>query len=141
MILPDVNVLIYAFRSDDNHHALCKPWLDDIANGDAPFGVSPLALSAVVRVVTNPRAFREPSTTGEALAFCNALLARPQCTRISPGERHWQIFSRLVREAGARGNTVTDAWYAALALEHGCTFITLDRDYARFPGLDWRAPG
>lgn len=140
MILPDVNVQIYAFRSDSSRHRLCKSWLDNVANGDAPFGVSALALAAVVRIVTNPRSFREPNTAQEAFAFSDALLARPRCVQVNPDERHWGIFARLVRDAGVRGPAVTDAWYAALAIEHGCTFITFDRDFARFPGLDCRAP-
>lgn len=140
MILPDVNVLVGAFRHDSAHHPLCRPWLDNVVLGEAPFGLSPLALSAVVRIATNPRAFKTASTLTDALGFCDDLLEQPHCVRIRPDDRHWTIFSRLVREAGARGNMVTDAWYAALAIEHGCTFITLDRDFGRFRGLDWRAP-
>ena len=140
MILPDVNVLIGAFRRDNAHHAICRPWLDGVVRSEAQFGVSPLVLSAVVRITTNPRAFGVPSTTNDALGFGDDLLEQPHCVRINPGERHWQIFARLVREAGVRGATVTDAWYAALAIEHGCTWITFDRDFARFSGLDWRAP-
>ena len=139
--LPDVNVLVYAFRVDSIHHERCKSWLERLGGGDAPFGISPRALSAVVRIVTNGRVHREPSEMGETLAFCEKLLDRPNCTRMEPGERHWPIFARLLRETETRGPDVSDAWYAALAIEHGCTFITFDREYARFPGLDWREPG
>ncbi|HTT82830.1 MAG TPA: type II toxin-antitoxin system VapC family toxin [Rhizomicrobium sp.] len=141
MILPDVNVLIHAFRKDSGGHAVCKPWLDALVEADTQFGVSPLALAAVVRITTNPRVFREPSPTAETLAFCNNLLTQPHCERVVPGERHWDIFERILRETATRGPRVTDAWFVALAIEHGCTWITLDRDYARFPGLDWREPG
>jgi toxin-antitoxin system PIN domain toxin len=140
MILPDVNVLIYAFRVDAALHDVCKSWLEDIVNGEAQFGISPLALSAVVRITTNPRAFPEPSTVEEAFSYCNALLGRPNCTVVQPGERHWSIFERLCAATNTRGRRTTDAWFAALAIEHGCTWITHDCDYARFPGLDWRAP-
>ena len=64
----------------------------------------------------------------------------PNRVEVVPGERHWAIFSRLCREAGARGNLIPDAWFAALAIESGCEWITTDRDYARFPGLRWRHP-
>lgn len=141
MILPDVNILIHAFRRDSTRHPECKPWLDHVVAGDAQFGLSPLALAALVRISTNPRVFREPSPGGEAFAFCNALLSQPNCERIVPGERHWSIFERLARETATRGPRITDAWFAALAIEQGCTWITYDRDYARFPGLDWREPG
>lgn len=140
MILPDVNVLIYAFRPDDPHHAVCKAWLDRIVLADARFGISPLALSAVVRVTTNSRTFAVPSTPAQAFAYCDNLLSQPHCETVEPGERHWMIFRELCVATGTRGPRVSDAWFAALAIEHGCTFITFDRDYARFPGLEWRTP-
>jgi len=140
MILPDVNVLIYAFRSDSPHHSACKPWLDTVVGGDARFGISPLALGAVIRITTQPRAFSQPSPLAEAFAYCNNLLRQPHCEVVEPGERHWSIFERLSREARITGARITDAWFAALAIEHGCTWITYDRDYARFPELDWRQP-
>jgi toxin-antitoxin system PIN domain toxin len=140
LILPDVNVLIHAFRRDAGQHASCKPWLDALVDGDARFGMSPLVLSAVVRITTNARVFREPSHVREAFTFCRSLLSQPHCERVTPGERHWNIFERLAREAAIRGPRITDAWFAALAIEHGCTWITYDRDYARFAGLDWREP-
>jgi toxin-antitoxin system PIN domain toxin len=140
MILPDVNVLIYAFRTDVREHQLCRRWLDGIVLGEARFGLSPLALGALVRVTTNRRAYSEPSTLDEAFGFCDDLLAQPHCQIVEPGERHWDIFKRLCIETDTRGPTVTDAWYAALAIEWGCEWITLDRDYARFPGLRWRLP-
>lgn len=140
MILPDVNVLIYAFRADSPKHAVCKPWLDEAVAADGHFGVSPLALSAVVRIVTNPRAFRDPSTLEEAFAFCEDLLGQPNCETVVPGDRHWSIFRKLCIESGTQGARTSDAWFAALAIEHACTWITFDRDYARFPGLKWQEP-
>ena len=141
MILPDVNVLIYAFRPDSPHHAACKPWLDEVVAGESRFGVSLLALSAVVRITTQPRIYREPSSISEVLTYCEALVGKSNCEIIEPGERHWAIFTRLLTETNVRGSRVTDAWFAALAIEHGCTWVTYDRDFARFPGLDWRQPG
>ena len=140
MMLPDVDVLIYAFRKDVPQHALCNPWLTAVVAGEGRLGLSPLALSALVRITTNPRAFREPSTLVEAFTFCDYLLGQPNCQIVEPGERHWEIFERLCRETDTRGPRVTDAWFAALAIESGCEWITLDRDYRRFPGLKWRVP-
>lgn len=140
MILPDVNVLVYAFRADDPHHPRSKRWLDDVVQGDARFGISPLALSAVVRITTNHRAFPAPASPTAAFAFCDNLLGQPHCEIVEPGERHWRIFRDLCVRTETRGPRVSDAWFAALAIEHGCTFVTFDRDYARFPGLDWREP-
>ena len=140
MILPDVNVLIYAFRKDVPQHAVCRPWLEAVVTGDTRFGLSPSVLSAVVRITTNPRAYKMPSAIEEAFRFCDNLIGQPHCQIVEPGERHWDIFERLCIETDTRGARVTDAWFAALAIEAGCEWITLDRDYARFPGLKWRVP-
>jgi len=140
MILPDANVLIYGFRQDSDHHAVCRPWLDAVIAGDARFGLSPLALSAVVRITTNANFTAEPSTLDEAFRFCDALLGQPHCQTVEPGERHWSLFRRLCRDTDTRGRRVTDAWFAALAIEWGCDWITLDRDFTRFPGLRWAVP-
>jgi len=140
MILPDVNVLIYAFRKEVPQHAACRSWLDNVVLGEARFGLSRLALGAVVRVTTNRRVYANPSSFDDAFGFCEDLLGQPHCQIVEPGERHWDIFKRLCIETDTRGPRVTDAWYAALAIEWGCEWVTLDRDYARFPGLRWRTP-
>ena len=140
MILADVNVLVYAFRQDVPQNPLCRGWLDRIILGDARFGVSPLALCAVVRITTNSRIYRTPSRVEEACGFCDDILRQPNCQIVVPGERHWDIFKRLCVETNTRGPRVTDAWYAALAIESGCEWITTDHDYARFPGLKWSPP-
>ncbi|MFZ3354433.1 MAG: type II toxin-antitoxin system VapC family toxin [Xanthobacteraceae bacterium] len=140
MILPDVNVLIYAFRPEVPEHPRCRQWLQDVVDGDARFGISPLALAAVVRVTTHRRAYPTPSSLDDAFRFSDYLLGQPHCQIVEPGERHWDIFRRLCIETQTRGPIVTDAWYAALAIESGCEWITLDRDFARFPGLRWRLP-
>lgn len=140
MILPDVNVLIYAFRPDSPHHHSCRPWFDRVTREDSAFGVSRLALSALVRITTNRKSYPDPETSAEAFAFCNWILDRPNAIAVEPGDRHWPIFERLCRETETTGPRVTDAWFAALAIEHGCEWVTLDRDYARFPGLRWKTP-
>jgi hypothetical protein len=140
VILPDVNVLIYAFRKDTAQHAVCKAWLDAVVAGDAQFGLSPLTLSALARITTNARIFKEPSPLGEVFVYCDNLLGQPHCESVTPGERHWAIFRELCVSTGTRGPRIADAWFAALAIEHGCTWITFDRDYARFPGLNTQQP-
>ncbi len=140
MTLADVNVLLTAFRADSLDHAVSKAWLDRVVLGEAHFGVSPQVLSAVARIVTNRRAFNPPSPLEEVFAYCDNLLNQPHCEIVTPGARHWAIFKRLCVEGGAAGPLTADAWYAALAIERGCVWITYDRDFARFPGLEWRAP-
>lgn len=140
MILPDVNILIYAFRSDAHQHQLCRTWLTRVVRDGRPFGMSPLALSALVRITTGFGALNHPSPPEEAFSFCNVLLGQPHCQVVEPREGHWRIFQGLVMDNQIRGKRVTDAWYAALAIEWGCEWITLDRDFARFPGLKWSTP-
>jgi hypothetical protein len=94
----------------------------------------------MVRVVTNPRAFANPDRLDEALIFANYLLDQPRCRVVQPGGRHWGIFNTLCHKTQATGNLVQDTWFAALAIESGCEWVTLDRDYARFEGLRWRTP-
>jgi uncharacterized protein len=141
MMLPDVNVLIYAFRRGVPQHAVCRKWLDEVVLGAERFAISPLALAAVIRITTNTRTYATPSSLESAFGYCEDLLGQPHCQAVEPGERHWDIFRRLCVETETRGPRVTDAWYAALAIEWGCEWVTLDRDYARFPGLRWRVPG
>ena len=97
-------------------------------------------LSGFVRVVTHPRIFKIPTPLDVALTFVEQIRGRPNAVLIAAGERHWDIFVRLCREAGARGNLVADAYLAAMAIESGCEWITTDRDYSRFDGLRWRHP-
>lgn len=140
MILPDVNVLLYAFRSDAIDHAIYRKWLDSIVNSDMAYGMSPQVLASVIRVATHPRIFSHPSQVAEAIAFTTLLMEQPHCQIIQPGPRHWSIFRNLCQSTNSTGNLVPDAWFAALAIESGCEWITIDRDYARFEGLRWRNP-
>jgi toxin-antitoxin system PIN domain toxin len=138
--LPDVNVLLYAFRSDSEDHAAYRSWLEGVLNGEAAYGMSPQVLASVIRIATHPRIYARPSRLADAMAFTAVLLEQPHCQIVQPGPRHWGIFARLCQSAKAYGNLVQDAWLAALAIESGCEWITNDRDYARFEGLRWRAP-
>jgi uncharacterized protein len=140
LILPDVNVLIYAYRPDSVDHVRYKTWLEAAVNGPSAYGIAPQVLSSVVRICTHPRIFAQPDRVADVLHFGRTLLEQPNATIIVPGERHWSIFESLCSQAKATGNLVQDAWFAALALESGCEWITTDRDYARFPGLTWHSP-
>jgi toxin-antitoxin system PIN domain toxin len=140
VILPDVNVLLYAFRDDSVGHGRYRDWLDGVVNGDEAYGMSPQVLCSVVRVATHPRIFVSPSRPEDALVFARVLLEQPNCTVVLPGVRHFSIFEDLCRKAAASGNLVQDAWLAALAVESGCEWITTDGDFARFPILRGRRP-
>ena len=137
MILPDVNILVRAFRQDAPGHGESRQWLEATVRSQSAFGISDLVLSGFLRVVTHPRVFDPPTPLDRALDFVGALRAQPNAVVLSPGNRHWKIFERLCREADARGNLIPDAYLAALAIESGSEWITSDRDFARFPGLRW----
>ena len=111
-----------------------------MVESESTYGMSDLVLSGFLRVVTNPSVFDTPMPTERALAAADALRSRPNCVSISPSDRHSEIFRRLCREAGVKGNLVPDAYLAALAIESGSEWITADRDYSRFSGLRWRHP-
>ena len=140
MILCDVNVLVYAFRADASGHAKYREWLENVVNSDQAFGVSEAVLAGFLRIVTHPKIFNPPAPIEEALAFAQALKSQPHCVLITPGPNQWDIFTRLCKAVGAKGNYVADAYLAALAIQSGCEWITTDRDYSRFPGLKWRHP-
>jgi hypothetical protein len=140
MVLPDVNVLVYAHREDTANHSACREWLEGAINGDEAYAMSELVLSGFVRVVTHPKVFGRPSRGTDAFAFAEQLRQQSNCVRVEPGPRHWDVFRRLCTESGAKGNLVPDAYFAALAIESGCEWISTDRDFSRFKGLRWRHP-
>ncbi len=140
MLLPDVNVLVYAHRRDAPDHADYLAWLERLISGDEAYGLADLVLSGFVRVVTHARVLSPASLLDDALAFAVTLRERPNCVPVTAGPRHWDLFLSLCRRAGAKGNLVPDAYLAALAIESGSEWITTDRGFARYPGLRWRHP-
>ncbi|MFP5308673.1 MAG: type II toxin-antitoxin system VapC family toxin [Actinomycetes bacterium] len=140
MNLPDVNVLVGALRPDAPAHERCRAWLEATVRDPRPFAVTSSVLSGVVRVLTHPRVFQPPSHTSAVLAELDRLRSQPTAVPVEPGPRHWELLRSLCEGAEARGNLVPDAALAAVAIEHGCTLVTLDRDFARFEGLAWGPP-
>jgi hypothetical protein len=140
MVLPDVNVLVYAHRRDAAEHGAYARWLSEVAEGAEPFGLSELVASAFLRIVTSARAFVDPTPPATAMEFLDELVARPGCRLVRPGPLHFGIFRDLCRATAATGTLVADLFHAALAIEHGCEWITNDGDFARVPGLRWRHP-
>ena len=141
MLLPDVNVLIYAHVEDSiPDHADYARWLTRLATGPEPFALSVLVLAGFIRVATNPRIFDPPSTLQQSSAFVSSLVERPTARMVGPGPDHMNILERLCRESGATGKLVADAQHAAVAIEHGCTMVSTDSDFSRFPSLRWQHP-
>ncbi len=138
MVLCDVNVMLYACTPLSSHHQLCHGAVRRLSSAGEPFALSELVLAAVVRLATNPRLFQPPASTKSAFAFADAWRDHRHAVVVSPGARHWRIFKDLVLDAGLRGGDTTDAYLAALAIEHACEWWTTDSDFSRFAGLRWR---
>lgn len=140
MRLPDVNILVHALRPDAEEHERCREWLERAVNDFRPVALTGAVLSGTVRVLTHRRIFDPPSDRDRVVSELDRLLDRPRIVRVEPGPAHWRLFTGLAARADATGNLVPDAWLAAIAIEHGCTLVTLDGDHARFEGLDRAAP-
>jgi len=138
--LVDANLLIYAYHPRAEQHERSRAWLEATLSGAELVRFAWLTLWAFLRISTNPRVFERPLSVSEAEAAISSWLAQPSAGVLEPGERHWDILRSLVREGQAAGPLVMDAVLAAIALEHGATLYTTDRDFSRFPRLRWSNP-
>jgi uncharacterized protein len=135
MILIDANLLLYASDTASVHHRTARRWLETTLSEPEPVGLAWVALLAFLRVGTNPRLRRDALSLAEATAIVADWLERPMVILLNPGERHWEILRALMSKGQAYGSLIMDAHLAALAIEHGATLATSDRDFSRFPGL------
>ena len=140
MILIDANLLLYAYHPRAEQHQKSRVWLETVLSGPDLVRFAWLTLWAFFRIATNARVFERPLSTSEAEAAISSWLAQPIAGILEPGERHWGILRDLVRDGQAAGPLVMDAVLAAIALEHGATLCTTDRDFSRFSGLRWTNP-
>jgi toxin-antitoxin system PIN domain toxin len=140
MMLMDVNVLVYAHREDVRDHPAYRGWLEEVIGSQTAYAYSELVLSGFVRVVTHSKVFEQPSTLEEALDFAEQIRFPEHAVRLVPGNGHWSLFARCARMLEARGNTVPDAYHAALAMEWDCDWVTTDKGFKRFKGLRVRHP-
>ncbi len=140
MILPDVNILVYAFRADAPEHRVYADWLNRAVHTE-PVGVSDAVLSGFVRIVTHPRITTDPAPAALAVEFTRRLVAAPRTRWLSQGALVWDRLGTLTQaDPGIRGNLVPDAYLAALCLANGARLATRDRGFARFEGLQWFDP-
>jgi len=135
VILLDANLLLYAHNTSSKEHRATVSWIEEILGGQVPIGLSWGTILAFLRVSTTPRIFGEPLDVDAAAEIVSDWLRRPNVSIVSPTEQHWEIFSKLLPRSRVRGSLIMDAHLAALAIEHGATLCTNDRDFARFPGL------
>jgi hypothetical protein len=140
LILPDLNLLLYAHDELAPLHRQARRWWEDLMTGRHAV-VLPWAVAlGFVRLTTHPSVLREPLVPTAALARVRGWLARPHTELIEPGPRHLEILERLFASTGVGGNLTTDTHLAALAIEHRCELHSNDGDFGRFPGLRWRNP-
>ncbi|HEY8869027.1 MAG TPA: TA system VapC family ribonuclease toxin [Candidatus Limnocylindrales bacterium] len=140
MLMPDVNVLVYAHRPDQERNEPYARWLESMVDGKEPFALSVLVAVGFIRVVTDPRFPGGPTPIPGALAAVEQLAAHPRCRLAAPTSAHLDDVVRLCRAVGATGKLVADAQHAALAIAEGCTWVTRDSDFAKFEphGLRWQ---
>lgn len=139
MLMPDVNVLVYAHREEEKCHEAYANWLKNLVDGPEPFALSVLVAVGFVRIVTNRRIYGDPTPLPIALAFIEQMTSHPRCRTATPSESHLGEVIRLCRAASAMGKLVADAQHAALAISEGCTWVTRDGDFGKFEphGLRW----
>ena len=136
----DVNVLVYAHREDSNHHHKINQWLENELNSVSVWGLPAVAASGFLRIVTHPKIFKTPTPTEQAIQFLSNLMSLPNCKILNPGERHWELFIHLCNTYYLSGNWVSDAYLAAMAIEHGAKWVSADTDFAKFQELEWVNP-
>ena len=140
MIVLDANLLIYAYDTLAKEHRRARAWLEERFSATEKVGLSWIAILAFLRIATSRRYETSPMSTEEATSVVSEWLGLANVVLVSPTERHWEILSGLFPRAQARGPLIMDAHLAALAIEHGATLCTNDRDFLRFPGLKVEFP-
>ena len=135
MILPDVNILVYAHNSSAPEHDSVARWWSEAVLGAEIVGIAWMVALAFVRLLSNPRVVVHPSPPQQLLAVIMEILDLPSVRVVSPGSQHAGIMKRLFEETGAGSRLTTDVHLAALAIEHDATLVSNDIDFGRFGGL------
>jgi len=140
VIIPDVNLLVYAHDSKAARHSEARLWWEEALSSTRTVGIPWVAVLGFLRIMTNPRIMRTAMLPSDAIRRVRAWLAQPQVEIVTPGERHAEILFGLLEELGTAGNLTTDAHLAALAIEYRAELASTDADFARFPRLRWFNP-
>lgn len=135
MITPDANIILYAYNEDAPKHAEAKQWIQEQLSQPAIFGLSWQTITAFLRISTNPKAFPQPFDLTEAIEIVDEWLRHPSIVILTPTKNHWTIFQDLIKEGQTKAALMMDAHLAALAIEHGATLATTDRDFSKFSSL------
>ena len=140
MILPDINLLVYAYNASAPRHDRARDWWESCLSENQEVGLPWMVILGYLRIMTNRTVLIEPLDPREALSHVRSWLERPQASILQPGPRHLDLLDELMKEGSAAGRLTTDAHLAALAIEHQSELHSNDSDFSRFPGLRWRNP-
>jgi len=138
--LVDANVLLHAVNERAREHVAARSWLSAALYGGEPVAFAWTVTLAFLRLSTHPAVFPRPLAARQAADVVERWLDAPAALTIEPTRRHLPLLRGLLERAGTAGNLVGDAHLAALALEHGATVVSFDRDFARFEGVALRRP-
>lgn len=140
MIIPDVNLLLYATITGFPRHEPARAWLEGVLNGPALVGLTSPAVFGFIRIATSGRVFTSAMSVADATDRVRLWLAQPNARFVEPGPRHLEIALGLLEAIGAGANLTTDIQLAAYAIEHDAELFSTDTDFGRFPGLRWIDP-
>ena len=140
MILPDLNLLLYAYNQDSPKHKSAKIWWESLMNHSRPVGLAWIVVLGFIRISTHRKIQENPLPVEVACAHARSWLAQPHVVILHPGSKHSEILFGLLENLGTAGNLTTDAHLAALAIEFQAELHSTDSDFARFSGLKWVHP-
>ena len=140
MIVPDLNLLVYAYNDGAPHHEPVRRWWEDLVNGTERVGVPWVVSTGFVRLMTHPSVLVRPAAAPEAVDYVREWFRFPHVAPVNPGAEHLALFRRNLAAAGVGANLVTDSHIAAVAMEYQAEVHSNDTDFSRFPGLRWRNP-
>jgi toxin-antitoxin system PIN domain toxin len=136
-LMLDINILLYAHLSDSKHHSFYASWLREALDKESSFAIPQSVVYGFYRLCTSAKVCKPPYTLEQAREFMDVFQKGKAFHIVSPGPNHWAIFNKLCDQARATGALITDAYHAAHAIEHHCTWVSADSDFKLFPELDW----
>lgn len=140
MVVPDINLLVFAYNEAAPRHEAARAWWEALMMGRERIGVPWAVVIGFVRLVTHAAVLEQPLPPGAAMERVRQWFTREHVQSLDPGPRHLVILEQLFESAGVAGSLTTDTHLAALAIEHQCELHSNDGDFSRFPGLRWRNP-
>jgi toxin-antitoxin system PIN domain toxin len=140
MILPDINLLVYAYNTDAPGHRRAKAWWEACLSENRAVGLPWVVILGYLRLMTSRSVLIDPFLPEEAIGHIRSWLERPQVQILHPGPRHLELLDSLMKDAQVSGSLTTDTHLAAVAIEHQAELHSNDGDFSRFPGLRWTNP-